>query len=192
MIRESDFEVFSRIIYFTIALALMLLAFTLVVTSVWGLIAGTLAGKVGTVSVLHSVGLIIVSVAIFDVGKFLVEEEVFRDRELRSIREARRSLTKFMTIIIIATSLEALVIVFETKQELVSHLLYPSVLLVSAVLALVGLGVFVWLSSKADTMMPGESAAVEAEGQAEHLEPIPRAEAHGEARLVETERTKTR
>ena len=192
MIRESDFEVFSKIIYFIIALALMLLALALVVTSVVGLLVGVLGGKGSIVSILQSVGLIIVSVAIFDVGRFLVEEEVFRDRELRSVREARRSLTKFMTIIIIATSLEALVIVFETKQELVSHLLYPSVLLVSAVLALVGLGVFVWLSSKADTMMPGESAAVESEGQAEHLEPIPRAEAHGEARLVETERTKTR
>jgi hypothetical protein len=180
MIRESDFEVFSKIIYFTIALALMLLAFVLVVTSVWGLIAGALTGKGGIVSVLHSVGLIIVSVAIFDVGKFLVEEEVFRARELRSLREARRSLTKFMTIIIIATSLEALVIVFETKQELVSHLLYPSVLLVSAVLALVGLGVFVWLSSRADTMMPGESAAVEAE-----------AEKQGEARLAEIKRPET-
>jgi hypothetical protein len=193
MIRESDFEVFSKIIYSTIALALMLLAFALVVTSVGGLIAGALAGKGSIVSVLHSVGLIIVSVAIFDVGKFLVEEEVFRDRELRSIREARRSLTKFMTIIIIATSLEALVIVFETKQELVSYLLYPSILLVSAVLALVGLSVFVWLSSKADTLMPGESAAVEAEAERQDkpLELMPHDEAHGETRPAKTERTET-
>jgi hypothetical protein len=173
MIRESSFEVFSRIIYFAIALALMLLAFALVVISVWNLAAGALTGKGSTVGVLHSVGLIIVSVAIFDVGKFLIEEEVLRDRELRSIREARRSLTKFMTIIIIATSLEALVIVFETKQEVVSHLLYPSALLLSAVLALVGLGLFLWLSSKADAMMPGESAAAEAERPGERLVPTP-------------------
>ena len=39
----------------------------------------------------------------------------------RSIREARRSLTKFMTIIIVALSLEALVLVFETKQEQVGR-----------------------------------------------------------------------
>jgi hypothetical protein len=193
MIRESDFEVFSKITYFIIALALMLLALALVVTSVVGLIAGVLAGRVGIINILQSVGLIIVSVAIFDVGRFLVEEEVFRDRELRSVREARRSLTKFMTIIIIAASLEALVIVFETKQEVVSYLLYPSVLLASAVLALIGLSVFVWLSSKADALMPGESAAVEAEAerQDEPLDFKAGNEAQGEAQGAEPEGTET-
>jgi hypothetical protein len=144
---------------------MMLLAFTLVAISAWNLAAGALTGTGSTFGVLHSVGLIIVSVAIFDVGKFLIEEEVLRTRELRSLREARRSLTKFVTIIIIATSLEALVIVFETKQERVSHLLYPSVLLVSAVLALIGLGIFQWLSSKAEAVKPWESAEAEAEAQ---------------------------
>jgi hypothetical protein len=160
-----------------------------VVTSVVGLIAGVLAGRVGIINILQSVGLIIVSVAIFDVGRFLVEEEVFRDRELRSVREARRSLTKFMTIIIIAASLEALVIVFETKQEVVSYLLYPSVLLASAVLALIGLSVFVWLSSKADALMPGESAAVEAEAERQD-EPLD-FKAGNEAQGAEPEGTET-
>jgi hypothetical protein len=167
---ERYFELFSKIIYCAIALALMLMAFVLVAISVWNLITGALTGQGSIGSILHSVGLIIVSAAVFDVGKFLIEEEVLRDRELRSIREVRRSLTKFMSIIIIATSLEALVIVFETKQEMISDLLYPSGLLVSAILALVGLGVFVWLSSKADALLPREAAAAEAEGQDEPVE----------------------
>jgi hypothetical protein len=191
MTREAYFEVFSKSIYCIIALALMLLAFVLVAISVWSLLAEALAGKGNIIDILHSVGLIIVSVAIFDVGKFLIEEEVFRDRELRSIREARRSLTKFMTIIIIAISLEALVIVFETSQEAVSHLLYPSLLLISAVLALVGLGVFVWLSNKADTMIPGDSAAVEAEAQDKPLQPAPHGEKHGQPYQEDTERANT-
>lgn len=95
---EQRFEFYSKVIYSAIAIALMLLTFALVVMAVWTLVAGTLAGKGDTFRVLESVGLIIVSVAIFDVGKFLIEEEVMRDRELRSIREARRSLTQFMTI----------------------------------------------------------------------------------------------
>jgi hypothetical protein len=163
MAMEQRFEFYSKIIYSAIAVALMLLTFALVVISVWTLVAGTLAGKGDTFRILESVGLIIVSVAIFDVGKFLIEEEVMRDRELRSIREARRSLTKFMTIIIIAISLEALVSVFETTQEQVQFLLYPSFLLLSAVLALVGLGFFQWLSSKADVMLPRESPTAEQE-----------------------------
>ena len=81
------------------------------------------------------------------------------------IREARRSLTKFMTIIIVALSLEALVLVFETKQEQVSALVYPSIVMGVAVLALVGLGMFQWLSSKADALRPWESEKTEMEDQ---------------------------
>ena len=159
------FEFFNKIIYLAIALVLMLLAVALVAEAMWTLVTRTVAGGSNTFNLLHSVGFIIVSVAVFDVGKFLFEEEVLRDRELRSIREARRSLTKFMTIIIVALSLEALVLVFETKHEQVSALVYPSIVMGSAVLALVGLGVFQWLSSKADALRPWESAKAEMENQ---------------------------
>jgi hypothetical protein len=159
------FEFFNKIIYLAIALVLMLLALALVAGAMWTLVARVVAGESDTLHLLHSVGLIIVSVAIFDVGKFLFEEEVLHDRELRSIRESRRSLTKFMAIIIVALSLEALVLVFETKQEHVHSLLYSSALMGSAVLALVGLGVFQLLSSKADALRPWESAKAEAEAQ---------------------------
>ena len=159
------FEFFNKIIYLSIALVLMLLALALVVGAAWALITRTVAGESHAFNLLHSVGLIIVSVAVFDVGKFLFEEEVLHDRELRSIREARRSLTKFMTIIIVALSLEALVLVFETKQEQVSALVYPSIVMGVAVLALVGLGMFQWLSSKADALRPWESEKTEMEDQ---------------------------
>src|SRR5688572_23598827 len=117
------FEFFNKIIYLAIALVLMLLAVVLVAKGTWTMIIRTVAGESDTFNLLHSVGLIIVSAAVFDVGKFLFEEEVLHDRELRSIREARRSLTKFMAIIIVALSLEALVLVFEMKQGQVSALL---------------------------------------------------------------------
>ena len=170
------FEFFNKIIYLAIAFILMLLAVVLVVGAAWTLVARMVAGESGTFHLLHSVGLIIVSVAIFDVGKFLFEEEVVHERELRSIREARRSLTKFMAIIIVAMSLEALVLVFETKQEQVSSLLYPSALMGSAVLALVGLGVFQWLSSKADALRPWESAKAEEEVHKVKGDPLSREE----------------
>jgi hypothetical protein len=105
---------------------------------------------------------------------------VLHDRELRSMREARRSLTKFMTIIIVALSLEALVLVFEMKQGQVSALLYPSVLMGSAILALVGLGVFQWLSSKADALRPWDSARAEVEAQEVQEGPLAHEEVQGQ------------
>jgi hypothetical protein len=174
------FEFFNKIMYLAIALVLMLLAAVLVAGAIWTLVTRTVAGESDTFHLLHSVGLIIISVAVFDVGKFLFEEEVLHDRELRSMREARRSLTKFMTIIIVATSLEALVLVFEMKQEQVSALLYPSVLMGSAILALVGLGVFQWLSSKADALRPWDSARAEVEAQEVQEGPLAHEEVQGQ------------
>ena len=176
----QGFEFFNKIIYLAIALLLMLLAVVLVAGATWTLVTRTVAGESDTFHLLHSVGLIIISVAVFDVGKFLFEEEVVHDRELRSMREARRSLTKFMTIIIVALSLEALVLVFETKQEQVSALLYPSALMGSAVLALVGLGLFQWLSSKADALQPWESAKAEVEAQEVQGDPFSHEEVQGQ------------
>jgi hypothetical protein len=67
---------------------------------------------------------------------------------LHRIAEARRSLTMFFTIIIIAVSLEALVIVFQNKDQ-PYMLFYPTALLGVAVFAVVGLGVFQWLTREA-------------------------------------------
>ena len=65
---------------------------------------------------LESVGLVIIGFAIIETAKFVAEEEILRRKELRSAVESRRSLTKFITIIVIAVSLEALVMVFETNH----------------------------------------------------------------------------
>ncbi len=49
---------------------------------------------------------------------------------------------------IIILSLEAILLVFETKLERVSDLIYPTALMAVAVGALVGLGVFLRLSTE--------------------------------------------
>jgi tellurite resistance protein TehA-like permease len=98
---------------------------------------------------MNGVGLLIVSLAIADVAKFVVEENVVRDRQLRSPAEALRSMTRFMTIIIIALSLEAVVGIFEAGRERqFDQLLYPTMVMAAAVVALVGLGAFQFLSRR--------------------------------------------
>jgi hypothetical protein len=149
---ERGFEWLARVLFVMIALALYGLAVAMVVAGTGQLILGAFGGQIGIYNLMSGVGLLIVSLAIADVAKFVVEENVVRERELRSPGEARRSLTKFMTIIIIALSLEAVVGIFEAGREKnFQELLYPAAVMAVAVLAVVGLGTFQFLSRRAQS-----------------------------------------
>jgi hypothetical protein len=92
---------------------------------------------------------------------------VVRKRELRSPSEALRSLTKFMTIIIIALSLEAVVGIFEAGREKnFADMVYPTLVMAGAIFALVGLGAFQFLSRRADPQATADSDRPRAEEDA--------------------------
>jgi putative Mn2+ efflux pump MntP len=101
-------------------------------------------------AVLSAVGYVIIAIAVFDVAKFLMEEEVFNGRERRIASEARRSLTKFVSTIAIAIFLEALVVVFRVSADQVEQLVYPTLLFVAGTLLILGLGVFQRLSASVE------------------------------------------
>nr|WP_240903380.1 GNAT family acetyltransferase [Caulobacter sp. 602-2] len=113
-------------------------------------------------AVLDVLGYIIVAIAVFDVAKYLFEDEVRRGEEKRSAAEARRSLTKFLSTIVIALFLEALVVVFKTARGDVAQLVYPTLLLVAAVLVLVGLGAYQRFSAAVEEKV-GEDDDAEAQ-----------------------------
>jgi hypothetical protein len=159
-------QLYSRVAtgYYVVATAfLLVLAVVLLLAAVWEAVAALLAGEV--VGVLEGVGLVIIGFAIIETAKFIAEEEVLRDKELRSAVESRRSLTKFITIVVIAASLEALVMVFETGRTDVTKSVYPALLFAAAMFALLALGGFQWLSSRI-APPPGN-----AEDSIDHREP---------------------
>jgi hypothetical protein len=140
---------FDRVViaYFVLAAGLLtLIALLLLGWAAWEIVAALMHGEV--LGVLEAAGLVIIGFAILETARFIGEEEILRRKELRSAVEARRSLTKFITIIIIATSLEALVMIFEASRIEVSHAVYPALLFGTAMFALIALGAFQWLSSR--------------------------------------------
>lgn len=93
---------------------------------------------------------LIVSVAIFDVGRNLIEEEVFRHYQMRSPKEARGSLTKFLVIILVAITLESLIVLIKSGTSNVSDLIYPAIMFIAASLLLTSLGLYQRLSVGAE------------------------------------------
>lgn len=103
---------------------------------------------------LQSVGAIIIAAAIIDVAKYIIEEEVFMDKELRDPTEARRTITKIIVIITIAVSIEGLVYIFKAGTQDLALLIYPVSLIVASALLIVGLGVYQRLSASVEKADP--------------------------------------
>ncbi len=86
---------------------------------------------------------------------------------MRNAGQARRSITKFVSTISIAVFLEALVAVFQTSKGAdLTMMLYPTLLLFSGVMMVVGLGVYQRLSTAAEGEVRNSPEAA-AEEQAE-------------------------
>ncbi len=105
--------------------------------------------------------------AVFEVAKYVLEEEVLDPTQMRNAGQARRSITKFVSTISIAVFLEALVAVFQTsKGPDLSMMPYPTILMFSGVTMVVGLGLYQRLSTSAESEVRSSPAAA-AEEQAE-------------------------
>jgi len=144
------FHYVVRVLYGIAAVALTGISLTMIGAAVLGVWDAVQAGEPMKKSLLSGIGLVVVSVAVFDVAKYLLEEEVLRDRELGSATEARETMTKFVVIIVIAVSLEALVFILGAASEKLSLLVFPATLLAVSALMITALAVYLRLSSNAE------------------------------------------
>ena len=146
------FQLLARAVFSVISLVLMILAGGLIVYAgmqLWE-VFGAPESDIGS-SLLDAVGYTVIAIAVFEVAKYILEEEVLDPTEMRHTGEARRSMTKFISTIAIAVFLEALVTVFAaSKERQMEQMLYPTLLLFGGIALVVGLGVYQRLSVSAE------------------------------------------
>ncbi|MBN2700365.1 MAG: hypothetical protein JXR29_02835 [Methylothermaceae bacterium] len=136
------FTVLASFIYLIAAVSLVVLSLSIMAWSVYGAMIAIKSISSPVDKLLESVGAIIISIAVLDVAKYLVEEEVLKSKELRSPSEARRMITKIFVIISIAAGMEGLVYIFKTGNQDVTLLIYPAILILLSSLTIVCLGIF--------------------------------------------------
>jgi type IV secretory pathway TrbD component len=149
-------KIFERIVTSIYALAGTLLFAVALITmglSIWDVATHFTSVEALTAPLLHSIGAIVISIAIIDVARYVFEQEVLKHKqdEWGPPVAATETLKKMFVIISIAISLEGLVYIFKAGAEDISLLLYPALVIVTSVLAMVGLGLYQWLVSKAVT-----------------------------------------
>jgi len=159
-LKSDAMDWLSRIAFGTASLVLMAMSLALVgfaITELYGAAARS-QGEFGD-ALLSAIGYVVIAMAVFDVAKYFIEEEVIRGREMRIASEARRSLTKFISTISIAVFIEGLVTVVRVSKQDVDKMLYPNLLLLTAIVIVVGLGLYQRLSAAIERKDEGGKSA---------------------------------
>src|SRR5262247_4513935 len=73
-------------------------------------------------SVLESIAVLTVAVAALELGQTILEEEVHREAQMSAPTRVRRFLSRFMIVLVVSLSIEALVTIFQFSHEAPTHL----------------------------------------------------------------------
>lgn len=105
-------------------------------------------------AVLESIGLLTIAVAALELGQTVLEEEVLREAHTSGPTRARRFLSRFMIVIVVALSIESLVAVFQFSHDHPERLPQASIVTLAAAVLLAAWGVFVKLNTSAEELEP--------------------------------------
>ena len=94
------------------------------------------------------------SIAIFDLAKTILEQEVFFKSYSKNSKVETKVLTKFLTTIIIALSIEALIVVFKIAINNYDQMINAFYLIAGIALILISLTIFIYYSSKKYKQQP--------------------------------------
>ncbi len=144
---DSAFGRYSKIVYTSFSLALVLVSILLFFKGVSGLLVlGWDINSMDINEMFKSTILLTLALAIFDLVKAIFEEEVLGKEKQQGSGDGHQTMIRFLGSIIIALSIEALMLVFKfaiTKPEK----LHSAVDLIYGVTVLmVGLSIYIWVN----------------------------------------------
>ena len=116
-------------------------------------------------SVLEGIALLTVALASLELGETILEEEVQREGHMSAPTRVRRFLSRFMIVLVVALTIESLVLVFRFGHDAPEHLPYAASVGLMAAALLAAWGVFVRLNRAAEELEPQSIEDVKREDQ---------------------------
>jgi len=93
------------------------------------------------------------ALAIFDLGKTTLEEEVLMYKDIFRHSSTRRTITRFIAAILIAVTIEALLLMFKSALGYGNDIMEAVLMMITGVGLLIGLGLYVYLGAKAENLL---------------------------------------
>ncbi|MES2407289.1 MAG: PDC sensor domain-containing protein [Pseudomonadota bacterium] len=150
------FQPAFKIIYSVIVLGLVAVAGVLLYAAFAELLALPAASNDPAALHLKPFSVIIfltLALAIFDLGKTILEEEVLMHKDIFRHSSTRRTITRFIAAILIAVSIEALLLMFKSALGVAHEMSEAVWMMFAAVGLLVGLGIYVYLGAQAEALL---------------------------------------
>lgn len=155
--RRALFEPYFKTMYTLIVIGLFSVAAVLLYTAALEciIVAKSLIAPQQEIAIPFGVVIYLtLALAIFDLGKTTLEEEVLLYKDILRHSSTRRTITRFIAVIIIAVSIEALLMIFKAALHGGGEQLIAAVwIIIAAALLLVSLGVYVYLGSRAESIL---------------------------------------
>jgi hypothetical protein len=113
--------------------------------------------------VLDAIALLTIAVAALELAQTIVEEEVQREAHMSAPTRVRRFLSRFMVVLVVSMSIEALVAVFHFSRENPENLPYAAAVGLTAAGLLIGWGFFIRQNEVAERLEPEAMQAAKSE-----------------------------
>jgi hypothetical protein len=164
---------FQLACYVVVSVLFALAALGLVGLAGWQLLNAATGGGLGLerrlAAVLDSVAILTIAVAALELSQTIMEEEVQRTAHIAAPTRVRRFLSRFLAVVVVALSIEALVTIFRLGHDDPGHLPEAAAVAGAAALLLAGWGVFIHFNRGAEELEP--EAMADAKREDRKLEP---------------------
>lgn len=145
---NPSFNEFTQFFYKSVGFSLMAFAFIAILYALFGYVASIVVeGKFTLDALFKPIVALTLGLAIFDLAKTILEREVFFKNYSKESEDAH-VLTKFSIAIIIALSIEALMVVFKIALHDYSQMVHAFYLIAGIALIIISLGVYSYMTAK--------------------------------------------
>ena len=144
---DFGFENFSRLVYALISLALFAITAVLFVLGIKSIIWAPF-GSLNVADMFESTIVLTLALALFDLVKAIFDEEVL-GKSAKENSGVSRTMVRFLSSIIIALAIEALMLVFKFAITSPEQIVYAVWLISGVSLLLIALSVYLYMSKKA-------------------------------------------
>ena len=145
---NPSFNAFTKFFYKSVGFSLMAFAFFAIFYALFGYVSSIfIEGQFSLDALFKPIVSLTLGLAIFDLAKTILEREVFFKNYSKESEDAH-VLTKFSIAIIIALSIEALMVVFKIALHDYSQMIHALYLIMGIAFIIVSLGIYGYLSRK--------------------------------------------